>query len=191
MDYKRIIKATENLKSPVESVGAKKDGGQVGPLLPAQLQLARGGKGGGEVLEGALQPREEEVEHGHQGDQEEPVPGPQGGLGVGLLLHNVQLPALLHLQAALLHLLSGVDDIVGKVTQGVDSKAQAKETIERVYCPQCVLIIFVKFQIMIRVEVMMVSVFTLPWLPRKGLAKTGVRKEPRPKKRCIVYLRAG
>ena len=30
--------------------------------------------------------------------------------------------------------------------------------------------------------------FTLPWLPRKGLAKTGVRKEPRPKKRCIVYL---
>ena len=31
--------------------------------------------------------------------------------------------------------------------------------------------------------------FTLPWLPRKGLAKTGVRKDPSPKKRCIVYLR--
>ena len=31
--------------------------------------------------------------------------------------------------------------------------------------------------------------FTLPWLPRKGLAKTGVRNEPSPKKRCIVYLR--
>ena len=39
------------------------------------------------------------------------------------------------------------------------------------------------------VEVMMVSGFTLPWLPRKGLAKTGVRKEPSPKKRCIVYLK--
>ena len=36
---------------------------------------------------------------------------------------------------------------------------------------------------------MMLMVMTLPWLPRKGLAKTGVIKDPRPKKRCIVYLR--
>ena len=38
--------------------------------MPGQVQFAGGGKGGGEVLEGALQPGEEEVEHGHQGDQE-------------------------------------------------------------------------------------------------------------------------
>merc|ERR1719151_461369 len=37
------------------------------------------------------------------------------GLLLLQLLHNVQLPALLHLQAALLHLLTGVQDIVGKV----------------------------------------------------------------------------
>ena len=114
---------------PVESVSAEKDGGQVCPLLPGQVELAGGGKGGGEVLEGALQPREEEVEHGHQGDQEEAVPGAQVGAGVGLLLHHVELPALLHLQDALLHLLAGVDHVVGKVSQGVDGKRRAKETI--------------------------------------------------------------
>ena len=61
------------------------------------------------------------------GDQEEAVPGAQvvgAGvvLGLGLLLHHVQLPgALLHLQAALLlHLLAGVHHVVGKVAQGVD-----------------------------------------------------------------------
>ena len=59
------------------------------------------------------------------GDQEEAVPGAQvvGAGGVlGFLLHHVQLPgALLHLQAGpLLHLLAGVDHVVGKVAQGVD-----------------------------------------------------------------------
>ena len=139
-----MLVSIQQFKSPVESVCSKKYGGQVCPLLPAQVELAGSGKGGGEVLEGALQPREEEVEHGHQGDQKEAVSGPQAGLGVGcLLLHDVQLPALLHLRPALLHLLADVDQIVGKVAQRVDGKADAKETIESVNCPQCVLIIFV------------------------------------------------
>ena len=61
------------------------------------MQLASSGKGGGEVLEGALQPGEEEVEQGHQGDKKQTVPGPKadGTAGLGhLLLHHVQLPAL-------------------------------------------------------------------------------------------------
>ena len=40
-----------------------------------------------------------------------------------------------------------------------------------------------------QIFVIQLRMFTLPWLPRKGLAKTGVRKDPSPKKRCIVYLR--
>ena len=134
---------TKQIRSPVESVGAKEDGGKVGALLPAEVELARGGEGWGEVLEGALQPSEEEVEHGHEGDKEEPVPGPKVTVGVLLvlllLLHHIQPPALLHLQATLLHHLAGVDHIVDKVAQGVDGKAHAKETIESVNRPNCFL----------------------------------------------------
>ena len=106
------------------------------------MQLASSGKGGGEVLEGAFQPGEEEVEQGHQGDKKETVPGPKadGTAGLGLLLlHHVQLPALLHLQAALLHLLAQVHHVVDEVAQGVESKTTTKETIESVNRPQGVL----------------------------------------------------
>ena len=79
--------------SPVQRVGAKKYGGQICSLLARQLQLAGVGEGGREVLEGPLQASEEEVEEGHEEDEDEGIAGPQAG-GGGLLPPLLLLPFL-------------------------------------------------------------------------------------------------
>ena len=70
----RGVHRAHDEEDPVDGVGPEEDPGEVGALLPGEVEGAAGGEGGDEVLEGALHTGEEEVEAGHEKDEDDPLP---------------------------------------------------------------------------------------------------------------------